>query len=163
MTKEDLQQIKELFDESFAVNFDRSFDKAFDRKFPSAFKNAFEEAFPPAFTNAFNNAFPSAFTDAFDNAFPTAFSDGFAEEFPRAFNNAFPSALADTTATPSFATTLQEILRPDFDQIRQDISEFKDQVLTREDRTLKELLSIRQELTFLGVRVTRLENHPRLA
>lgn len=119
MTKEDLYQIKTLFDESFAENFDKSFKKAFK----------------PAFDEALTESFPSAFRKEFSTAI----------------------------ASPEFSTVITEIVRPEFDALRSEIHEFKDEVLIREDQTIHELKEIRQEITFLGNRVTRLEHaqeHP---
>ncbi len=46
-----------------------------------------------------------------------------------------------------------------FDDLSHEMRQFRDDVFTREDQTIAELKKYNQEVTFFGVRLTRVEQH----
>jgi len=77
LTKEDLQAIERLFENSFDKKFGAAFDESFDKKFGPAFDKSFGPAFDKAFGPAFDKSFDKAFGPAFDTSFGKEFGPAF--------------------------------------------------------------------------------------
>jgi hypothetical protein len=72
---------------------------------------------------------------------------------------AFTNAVSSTFANEEFKLAVKEAIKPEFEKLTEEMREFRDEVLTREDNTVGELKSMRTELASYSNRVTRVESH----
>jgi len=77
LTREDLKNIKNIFDQGFEKNFGKYFTKAFDEGFKKRFPKAFAENFGKHFTRAFDRSFDQKFGASFEKSFRKHFMDVF--------------------------------------------------------------------------------------
>lgn len=82
------------------------------------------------------------------------------EEFLEIIKSAeFTQAITKTFESPAFKLAVKEAIKPEFEKLTEEMREFRDEVLTREDNTVGELKSMRTELASFSNRVTRIESH----
>jgi len=71
----------------------------------------------------------------------------------------FGQAVEKTFTGEKFKLAVKEAIKPEFEKLTEEMREFRDEVLTREDTTVGELKSMRTELASFSNRVTRIESH----
>ncbi len=86
------------------------------------------------------------------------------EEFRKAVQASFvgpefTKAVKASFADPEFAKAVQLAVAPQFEALSDEMADFRDHVLMREDQTIGELKGVRQELAMFGNRLTRVEQH----
>ncbi len=97
------------------------------------------------------------FTQAITKTFE---SPEFGQAVEKTFKGkAFTNAVSSTFANEEFKLAVKEAIKPEFEKLTEEMREFRDEVLTREDSTVGELKSMRTELASYSNRVTRIESH----
>ena len=97
------------------------------------------------------------FTQAITKTFE---SPEFGQAVEKTFKGkAFTNAVSSTFANEEFKLAVKEAIKPEFEKLTEEMREFRDEVLTREDNTVGELKSMRTELASYSNRVTRVESH----
>lgn len=71
----------------------------------------------------------------------------------------FSNAVSNTFANEEFKLAVKEAIKPEFEKLTEEMREFRDEVLTREDNTVGELKSMRTELASYSNCLTRVESH----
>jgi len=110
------------------------------------------------FTQVITKTFESGeFSKAVTKTFE---SDAFAQAVKNTFTSKdFSNAVTATFAGDEFKLAVKEAVKPEFENLTEEMREFRDQVLSREDETVGELKSMRTELASFSNRVTRIESH----
>jgi hypothetical protein len=84
LTREDLKNIKNVFDRGFERNFGKHFNKnfkaAFDKVFDRKFATNFEESFDKSFDKKFEGSFRKNFMEAFDQVLHPVLDKIFAKQ-----------------------------------------------------------------------------------
>ena len=110
------------------------------------------------FTQAITKTFESPeFGQAVEKAFE---GDKFAHAVEKTFTGEkFGQAVEKTFTGEKFKLAVKEAIKPEFEKLIEEMHEFRDEVLTREDNTVGELKSMRTELASYSNRLTRVESH----
>lgn len=77
LTREDLQAIGQMIEDTFDRKFDEKFDENFDKKFKENFDKEFKENFDRSFDEKFKENFGKEFKENFDRSFDGKFKENF--------------------------------------------------------------------------------------
>lgn len=110
------------------------------------------------FTQAITKTFESPeFGQAVEKTFT---GEKFGQAVEKTFKGkAFTNAVSSTFANDEFKLAVKEAVKPEFEKLTEEMREFRDEVLTREDNTVGELKSMRTEFASYSNRLTRVESH----
>ena len=121
LTREDLQAIGQMIEDTFDRKFDEKFDKKFDEKFDKKFKENFDRSFDEKFKENFDRSFDEKFKENFDRSFDEKFKENFDRSFDGKFKENFGKGIKPIEERLKIIELKQDRTAKKLDDLRLDV------------------------------------------